>query len=290
MINDIVKPLGNAPEDELAVVDGGFLSWVFGSSPERFYMWKSQSWKEFSSGRRKVIVMDSPHLLRKDYFPEYKGHRAEKADRDPEWEAKVELVRKFRNFIRESNLVKTIELDGYEADDIITALAFLYWREFDRDKLDVIAMDKDLLQMGDFLTLRGFGASSEKDISFEAFCEKQAVKVQPYLHHHSQMLLILALLGDKSDDVPRLVPPRRLDMMTDVLSSVRPWDKAVELFGEEPVKRNLYITVLPGPWVFETLPTEDQVFERVSNLTYWSYNLKQPIVDLYRRAIRPMVY
>jgi len=288
--NEDVVSIGNTPEDPLTIVDGGFISWVFGSSPERVYLWKSRSWQDFSMKRRALIVMDNPHLLRKDFYPPYKGHRQLKAENDPVWAEKVDCVRQFRTVLRETNLVKTIEQDGLEADDLITAFSLLYWREFDGDQLPVIAADKDLLQLNDFLTLSGYGATKDKDISFEAFRAKQAVCIQPVMTHHSQILLVLALLGDKSDDVPRLVPPRRLEIMVDILQDSDPWGSAARWFGEDLVKRNLYMTVLPGPWAFAEVPTVDEVFKRVREFSYLSYKLSPTVLHQYNRFVRPLMY
>jgi len=276
-------------EDEAQLVDGGYISWVYGSSIERYWLFRQREWMEFSKKRGTFIVMDNPHLYRKDFYPSYKGHRDVKVLEDEGWAKKVELVHQFRDVLRTDERLQAFEIDGFEADDLITALALQYWAEHNM-RLRVLAMDKDLLQCADFLELTGVGINDGKRSTLDTWREKQQKTLQPYLTHHRHILLTLAIMGDKSDDVPRLLPSRRLEMMIEILTDPDPWKKASKMLGPQLVAENLYMTVLPGPWCFTHVRSPKEVFKMVRSNLYLGQQFKPEFRELYQTYLSNAPY
>jgi hypothetical protein len=253
----------------MLVVDGGYLSWVYGT--------KGSGWSSWASARSKyslragaVMVMDGGRLLREDYYEPYKAHRRE--EMKPEKLERKRHVERFREILLEDGSIDTRIVPGYEADDLIAVLAMAR-----PDPIRVIGVDKDLLQLGKKVKME---RHTGEQVWLEDFIKKQPQAVMNYIRTPADVVLVLALLGDSSDNVPRLVPPYQLSLMVDVLRHKDPWMRAVQLFGFEEVSRNLYLTILPGPWCYASLPSEEQVLQMVRENTYHQQTLAAPFQEL----------
>jgi DNA polymerase-1 len=132
-----------------------------------------------------VIFDSSSKTFRNDIFPQYKAHRPE----PPE-----DLIPQF-SLIRkavEAFSVPSVEMIGFEADDIIAT----YARQAVEQGMDVqvISSDKDLMQLvNDNVTL--YDPMKDKILGHDAVIEKFGV---PPL----QVIDVQALAGDSTDNIP----------------------------------------------------------------------------------------
>lgn len=247
---------------QLLVVDGGYLAWTFGVDGGKQNAWVL-SRQQFNANHGGLIIMDdSQNLHRLKYFPEYKSRRRERGKDDPAIMKRVRRVGMFKRNLFEDTTLRVLMWPGHEADDIIAAICLL-----NPEITQVIGVDKDLLQIpGIELTKH-----NHEIVDFLSWKLGQAKTLQPYLNYSDDILLNLVFMGDKSDSVPRLIPPRQLELMVKILKAEDPWLAGVNMFGWDDVVRNLYLTVLPGPWLLEPLPTPELVYELIREGAWWDY-------------------
>ena len=133
-----------------------------------------------------AVVFDAGRTtFRTEMYPEYKANRAAMPD---DLRAQMEPI---RDVVRAFN-IPTLELQGYEADDIIGALAGRFAEQ--GGKVVVVTSDKDLMQIvTDHVTLLDTMKGKESGIVdvIERF------GVPPEL-----VIDILGLAGDSSDNIP----------------------------------------------------------------------------------------
>lgn len=241
---DIPNTNSNAQTSIRVAIDGGYLTWAYGGLG-------SKSWPSvrhlYSKRSNALICMDSPRSARKEFYPLYKSHRKE---RRAERSEIFEKVKHFQEYIREDPSLWKFESDGLEADDLVAILGL---------KIPIIGGDKDLLQVPGIQLTRITG----EVLTPRTFLSKQSKTIQLVAkNNHKEILLLLALLGDKSDDIPRLIPPKGLNVMAMLLQHPEPWKLAHELYGEK-LLTNLYLAILPGPWCYDPCPTPLELFEMV---------------------------
>lgn len=135
-----------------------------------------------------VVAFDAGgETFRHEEYREYKANRLE---------APAELKPQF-SIVREAVTAMglcQIEKRGYEADDIIATLVKTYQQEPDLE-IVIVSGDKDLMQLVTD-TVRMYDAHKEQLLGVNEVIQKFAV-AQP-----SQILDVLALMGDSSDNVP----------------------------------------------------------------------------------------
>ncbi len=124
--------------------------------------------------------------FRDEIFPDYKANRDETPD---------DLIQQMPYIERllEAHSVPVLAKDGYEADDVIGALA----RQAEGHDIDVyvVSSDKDLTQLVDE---RVFVLNPMKgDLVYDAETVKEVMGVEP-----SQIVDFLALKGDSVDNIP----------------------------------------------------------------------------------------
>ena len=133
-----------------------------------------------------AVVFDAKGpTFRKEIYPEYKANRAAMPDDlVPQIPVIKEIVRAFR--------LPAVELEGFEADDIIATLA----RRFTAEGMEitVVTGDKDLMQIvGERVRLY--------DTMKEKFCGPAEVE-ERFGGPPSVVADVLALAGDTSDNIP----------------------------------------------------------------------------------------
>lgn len=244
------------------LVDAGYLSWVFGPRPELLQAWSFQKMR-YSLRAGALMIMDAPNGFRKSFYPEYKAHRTKRIEDDPEKLARKELVDFFRReILGEDPTLRTLQLEGFEADDWIGIA--VYSGLFPKDRqLRVIGVDKDLLQMPQMML--SLERHTGEPVRIFDFASKQALAVECLVRKHYHVLLTLALLGDKSDNIPRVVPPRKFDPLSAIYRSDNPFSRASETYGYD-FRRNLYLTLIPCPWSFEKVPSVDDLPQMLDDL------------------------
>jgi len=145
-----------------------------------------------------VIALDSRKSWRRDKWPEYKANRPAKD------ELSLEQMRRTVEALRDDGFV-LVELDSYEADDVIASLV----AAIDGERV-ILSQDKDLLQLlGPGVTMYHLGRNEVVD----AAMVKAELGVEP-----SKVAEWLALTGDKSDNVPGVAgvgPKRATSLLAD---------------------------------------------------------------------------
>lgn len=252
--------------NKLSLVDGGYLSWVYGTSEERIAHWP-QNKGLYSKQQGKVIIIDGPVNSRTNYDPNYKSRRADKRANDPDWMIRTKNVIYFReNIIKTDPHLQCEGIHDLEADDLI---ALLGWNI---PGLLVHGVDKDLLQIPEVQLQRLDGVR----LTIQDFASKIQKTLANLITTPERVVLYLALNGDKSDSVERLVPPRRLDIFQDIMTHPQPFTRAYEHFGSQFL-HNLYLVILPGPWCFKDLPSPGYVAYLLENGGLSHYIQMQPL-------------
>jgi DNA polymerase-1 len=133
-----------------------------------------------------AVVFDAPgKTFRDEKFPEYKAHRPKMDDdlvEQLEWIDRVVEVHDF----------PVLRVEGYEADDVIGTLARMAVQ--DGHEVRIISADKDF---GQLITDRIKMIDTMRDITYDPEVVRKKWGVPP-----EQMRDYLALVGDKSDNVP----------------------------------------------------------------------------------------
>lgn len=136
-----------------------------------------------------VLCLDSPPYRRREMFPEYKAHR-------PEPETTEVFQKRWLYEELKKRGYAMARVKGEEADDVIATLARIYgesWAE-----VWLVGADKDLAQCVTDNVLQLVPKHGERAEFFRGPAQvKEKFEVTP-----EQIPLYLALVGDKSDNVP----------------------------------------------------------------------------------------
>ncbi len=137
-----------------------------------------------------VVFDTSKPTFRDKLFEKYKAHRAPMPD---ELSQQLPYVRR----LCEALQLPILEYDGYEADDVLGALA----EQAAKQKLDVLLItnDKDMMQLvGDGVrVLRAGTGGIKNDVIVDAAKVKEIMGVPP-----ERVIDVMALMGDSIDNIP----------------------------------------------------------------------------------------
>lgn len=147
-------------------------------------------------GPEVVLCYDSKRYWRREFFPFYKGNR--KKDREKSnfnWSEIFEVLNELRDEIRENMPYKVMDVDGSEADDIISVLTKNISIKNIRlqkdmqpcEKVLVLSGDKDFIQLQKYPWLKQYNPILKKYIC--------GIDPKEYIIEH-------VLKGDKSDGIP----------------------------------------------------------------------------------------
>lgn len=233
------------------LVDGGYITWVYGQT-----QWGQMAWPP-PFLKDTIIMMDSKEkTIREEQSPGYKGERKEKRKGDPYLYESWKRVATFRETIKDDPRVDLVNVPGLEADDLLVLAA---WKA--KKKPNLLGVDKDLLQAGRYIRMYDYHGER---ITRTRFQRRLAKTLQSRKLLSSHIPMVLAILGDKSDSVPRLLPPRELWLLWRMLwDDVYPdWDAAYKEFGRS-LLHNLSLIILPHPSCMGLNPKD--TFEIVRN-------------------------
>ncbi len=136
-----------------------------------------------------AVTFDTGKTFRDKLFPDYKGTRAKMPeDLRPQMERIRQIVDAFN--------IPRLELEGYEADDVLGSLA--HRLAADGFGVKIITGDRDLLQLVDdriLVNLPGKTIADARDFFTKDVVEYFGVKPD-------QVVDFKALVGDKSDNIP----------------------------------------------------------------------------------------
>lgn len=136
-----------------------------------------------------AVAFDVGKTFRHEMYPEYKGTRAKMPD---DLRPQIERI---RQMVDAFNLPR-LELDGYEADDVLGSVA----RQAAEQGLGVkiITGDRDLLQLVDERIIVNLPGRSMSDVrDYYPADVKKKLGVRP-----DQVVDMKALMGDSSDNIP----------------------------------------------------------------------------------------
>lgn len=144
--------------------------------------------KQFESEYGEVVLAyDSKHYWRKSYFSFYKQNR--KKDREKSshnWKSIFELLNKIRDEIKLYFPYKVIEVDGAEADDVISVLC----KNKSKEKIIILSGDKDFIQLQKYPGVYQYNPATKSYI----------VTDNPYMFIKEHIIR-----GDKSDGIPNIL-------------------------------------------------------------------------------------
>lgn len=136
-----------------------------------------------------ITVFDTGRTFRDDIYPEYKGTRAKMPD------DLVPQLERVRQIVDAFNIPR-LEIEGYEADDVLGSLAKK--AAVEGFGVKIITGDRDLLQLVDervIVSLPGKSLSDSKDYMPADVVNSLGVRAD-------QVVDFKALVGDKSDNIP----------------------------------------------------------------------------------------
>lgn len=134
-----------------------------------------------------VIAFDSKgKKMRHDLFEDYKANRKPMPD---DLVTQLDYIKKFVDVLD----IKRLEIEGFEADDIIGSIAKKYSDEY---SINIYTPDKDLLQLlKENVNVIKVGRKKDKKYNKKIFKDKYSFDVSKFKDY-------LALTGDKSDNIP----------------------------------------------------------------------------------------
>jgi DNA polymerase-1 len=133
-----------------------------------------------------AVAFDTGKTFRDKIFPEYKGTRAKMPD---DLRPQIERIRQLVDAFN----IPRLEMDGYEADDVLGSMARLTAEQGLGAK--IITGDRDLLQLVNKRTAVYLAGDDQNYITEEDVIKKLGVRP-------AQVVDYKALVGDKSDNIP----------------------------------------------------------------------------------------
>lgn len=142
-----------------------------------------------------VLCYDSRKYWRREYFPYYKQNR--KKDREKsglDWNKIFECLNAIRDEIRELFPYKVIEVEGAEADDIISVMCKHHHQNGDTKQVLILSGDKDFVQLQKYSFVTQYNPILKKFVKFNRS------EVREFINEH-------VLKGDRSDGIPNILSP-----------------------------------------------------------------------------------
>lgn len=261
----------------MKIIDGGYLSWVYGTKPSMHSSWTGGVRLEYGRKAKAIICLEGGNLWRNERFAAYKSKRKERTKEDPEKQKKRKHVMYFvKNYLAADPSLNTISVPGLEADDLVALFIMQV------EKPLVTGVDKDLLQLPFDFTL------SDKDgqeVTRESYAKKGPKSLKNCFSHPLDILLDLCLRGDRSDSIPRVLPRRAMKTAQKIFAHPRPFPDAKRRYGDQFV-RNLELAVLPGPNCFDPITPREDLVWLVQSKKYWRQKIREDIQEKMDEALR----
>lgn len=241
----------------MILIDGGYLSWFYGVRDHGRFAWMKKRIQYQNPGVK--VVFDSDRNWRTEVYPDYKLHRRMRIEDNFEDRLKKARVESFKKEIFHTPYLNCIGVEGLEADDVVSWLVMANWDGLNPTR--VVGIDKDYAQLGQRIKLEPLGGQVRSDPML-----KYPKTIHGCIHGPEDFVMVLALLGDKSDDIPRLIPPMKLKEFQQIMSHKTMqyrMQHALDSYGYDFL-RNLYLVVLPGPACYKSTPSFNEVFDLVS--------------------------
>jgi hypothetical protein len=152
--------------------------------------------KKFSSKYGELVLCyDSRRYWRREVFPYYKQNR--KKDREKsglDWNKIFECLNAIRDEIKELFPYKVIEVEGAEADDVISVMCKFHHQSGNTSAVLILSGDKDFVQLQKYPFVDQYNPILKKFIKFSR------TEVQEFINEH-------VIKGDRSDGIPNYLSP-----------------------------------------------------------------------------------
>lgn len=142
-----------------------------------------------------VLCYDSRKYWRREIFPYYKQNR--KKDREKsglDWNKIFECLNAIRDEIKELFPYKVIEVEGAEADDVISVMCKFLHQSGNTSSVLILSGDKDFIQLQKYPFVDQYNPVLKKFIKFSR------TEVQEFINEH-------IIKGDRSDGIPNYLSP-----------------------------------------------------------------------------------
>ena len=152
--------------------------------------------KKFSSRYGELILCyDSKKYWRKEFFPYYKHNRKRDRERSGlDWSSIFDCLSKIRDEIKELFPYKVVEVEGAEADDIISVLCTWSSTLNQPERILILSADKDFIQLHKYPFVEQYNPTLKKFINVS----KRDVIL--FINEH-------VVKGDRSDGIPNYLSP-----------------------------------------------------------------------------------
>jgi 5'-3' exonuclease len=207
-----------------------------------------------------TLVTEGFSSIRKELFSWYKQNRAVDQLTPDQIEARKKAQEIWKD-VNSNSIFQTVYNPLLEADDILAIKAL--------QGFTIVTNDKDLSQLPEWCSIEKLDGTPLRNNLYAGL---------PKSMHYLEMtpdryLLTLCLYGDKSDNIPRLIPKgsKAIKESLMIYEAVNPWELAYNLYGSALLD-NLYAAILPNPYALQgkVLDKED-VYNLVSTGGYNNY-------------------
>jgi 5'-3' exonuclease len=186
-----------------------------------------------------TFVTEGFKSIRKQIYPWYKLNRDTDQLTEKQLETR-ELTKPIWKDINENPMFQTVFNPILEADDILAIKAL--------QGFTIITNDKDLAQLPEWCTIEKLDGTPLRTNLYAGL---------PKSLHYLDMtpdryLLTLCLYGDKSDNIPRLIPKGRkaIKESLSIYEAGNPWELAYNEYGAALLD-NLYAAILPNAYALQ---------------------------------------
>ena len=112
-----------------------------------------------------VIACDSRRNWRKEVFPFYKANRKKaREDSELDWNEIFLSLNKIREELKEFFPYPVVQVDGAEADDVISTLCHVNGTDVGGEKILIVSGDKDFVQLQKFVNVEQYDPVKKKFI------------------------------------------------------------------------------------------------------------------------------
>jgi 5'-3' exonuclease len=207
-----------------------------------------------------TFVTEGFKNIRKQMYSWYKANRDTDQLTDKQLETR-ELTKPIWRDIYDNAIFQTVYNPLLEADDILAIKAL--------QGFTIVTNDKDLAQLPEWCIIEKLDGTPLRTKLYAGL---------PKSMHHLEMtpdryLLTLCLYGDKSDNIPRLIPKgsKAIKESLMIYEAGNPWELAYKEYGNALLD-NLYAAILPNPYALQgkVLDKED-VYNLVKEGNYNGY-------------------
>jgi 5'-3' exonuclease len=207
-----------------------------------------------------VLVTEGYKSIRKELYSWYKQNRSVDQLTPDQLEARKKAQEIWKD-VNSNSIFSTVYNPLLEADDILAIKAL--------QGFTIVTNDKDMAQLPEYCNIEKLDGTPLRNNLYAGL---------PKSMHYLEMtpdryLLTLCLYGDKSDNIPRLIPKgsKAIKESLMIYEAVNPWELAYNLYGSALLD-NLYAAILPNPYALQgKVLDKEEVYNYVKEREYSRY-------------------